>query len=187
MPDNRMDKTPMAELERVQIRLVREPTLYSESPINTPEAAVKLLAETFKDYDREVVAVVNLRTDLKPINVNIVSIGALNESLVHPRETLKSAILSNASSILMVHNHVSGKLEPSEEDIKITDRMSQICSLLGIGLTDHVIVGPVDEYFSFREAKRMPIPNIQYASEVDAIKMSDMKVAEPRPESKDDS
>ena len=184
MPNNRMDKTSMAELERVQIRLVREPSLYSESPINTPEAAVKLLAETFKDYDREVVAVVNLRTDLKPINVNIVSIGALNESLVHPRETLKSAILSNASSILMVHNHVSGKLEPSEEDIKITDRMSQICSLLGIDLTDHVIVGPVDEYFSFREAKRMPIPNIQYASEVDAIKMSDMKVAEPRPESK---
>ena len=182
MHENRMDKTPMAELERVQIRLVQEPSLYSESPINTPEAAVKLLAETFKDYDREVVAVVNLRTDLKPINVNFVSIGALNESLVHPRETLKSAILSNASSILMVHNHVSGKLEPSEEDIKITDRMSQICSLLGIGLTDHVIVGPVDEYFSFREAKRMPIPNIQYASEVDAIRMNDMKVAEPRPE-----
>ena len=168
----------MSELEKVQIRMVQEPSLYSPVSINTPLDAVRLLADTMKDYDREVFAVVNLRTDLKPINVNYVSVGALNEAMAHPREILKSAILTNSSSILMVHNHVSGKVEPSQEDIKVTDRMSQICGLLGIGLTDHIIIGPENEYFSFKEERRLPIPKIQFKSDIEDIKLDGIKVAE---------
>ena len=92
-------------LEQAAIRLVREPPLYSDFPLSSPQAVVKLLADLIKDYDREVFVIVNLRPDLKPINLNIVSIGALDQAMAHPREILKTAILSNAASIMMVHNH----------------------------------------------------------------------------------
>ena len=84
-------------LNNVAIRLVKEPPLQSDYPLDNPEAVVKLMADTLKDYDREVFAVINLQADLRPINVNIVSVGALEQSLVHPREVMKSTILSNAA------------------------------------------------------------------------------------------
>ena len=65
---------------------------------------------------------------------------------------LKAAILANASRIIMVHNHPSGSLVPSKDDTRVTDRMIQICDLVGIPLVDHIIVsGKNEEYFSFRE------------------------------------
>lgn len=85
--------------------MVEAPPLASDYPINSPEAAIKLMTDILKDYDREVVVVINLRPDLKPINMNIVSMGALDQSLIHPRELMKSTILSNASSLMIVHNH----------------------------------------------------------------------------------
>ena len=168
----------MNELQKAQIRLVKEPSLYSEEPVNTPGAAVKLVADTLKDYDREVFAVVNLRPDLKPINLNIVSIGALDYAMAHPREVMKSAILSNASSILLIHNHTTDNLNPSREDIQVTDRMSKICELMGIKLTDHVIIGPGNDYYSFHENAKMPLASLQLASEPQEIHLEGMKVAE---------
>ena len=114
-------------LNNVAIRLVQEPPLYSECPLNTPEAVVKLMEDTLKDYDREVFAVVNLQADLRPINVNLVSVGALDQSLVHPGEVMKSTILSKDAGVMLVHNHPSGKLTPSREDIAVTDRLVQVC------------------------------------------------------------
>ena len=102
--------------------MVEMPPLFSEIPMNNPAAAVKVMADTFKDYDREVVAIVNLQTDGKPINMNVVSMGALDQSIAHPREILKSTILSNASAIMLVHNHPSNKLQPSMDDIETTAR-----------------------------------------------------------------
>ena len=67
----------MYELDQVAIRMVREKPLYSTEPINTPEKAVKLLAEAIRDYDREVVCVINLNSALQPINLNICSMGAI--------------------------------------------------------------------------------------------------------------
>ena len=93
-----MESRKSFHVDRAAIRMVKEPPLYSEFPLNTPQAVVKLLADIYKDYDREVFTVVNLRPDLKPINLNIVSIGALDQAMAHPREVMKSAILSNASS-----------------------------------------------------------------------------------------
>ncbi len=91
-------------LRKVAIRMVDEPPLFSDVPMNSPNAAIMAMADTLSQYDREVVAVVNLRSDLKPINMNIVSMGALDACFVHPRELLKSVVLSNASAIMMVHN-----------------------------------------------------------------------------------
>ena len=154
------------KLEQVGIRMVKEPPLYSPEPVSSPEAAVRLMAETLKGYDREVLAVVNLRNDLCPINMNIVSIGTLNQSLAHPREIIKSVILSNAASVMLFHNHPTGNLMPSEEDIALTDRMAKICGLLGTPLVDHIIIGNDGRYYSFRENSILNVPPLEYARDV---------------------
>ena len=146
------------KLEQVGIRMVKEPPLYSSEPITCPDDAVRIIADTLRNYDREVFCVVNLRNDMKPINVNVVSVGTLNASLAHPREILKSTILSNAASVMLFHNHPSGNLMPSQEDISMTARMQEICSLLGTPVQDHIIVGNGDRYFSFREHEILTIP-----------------------------
>ena len=69
-----------------------------------------------------------------------VSIGSLNASIVHPREVFLPAILHSAASVVLVHNHPSGDPEPSEEDLGITRRLSEVGELVGIGVLDHVIV-----------------------------------------------
>lgn len=158
--------------------MVKEPPLYSETPIESPQAVVQVMADTLKDYDREVFAIINLRPDLKPINVNIVSVGALDQSLVHPREAIKSMVLSNAASVMMVHNHTTGSMSPSKDDIAVTDRMAQLCGLLGIKLIDHIIVGPGKDYYSFHEKGVLPLPNIKYETDINSLEMGGLKVAE---------
>lgn len=73
-----MPRKKSYKLDRVAIRMVKEPPLYSEEPMNSAEAAVKVLHDTFRDYDREVICLVNLKSNLQPINLNIVSMGALD-------------------------------------------------------------------------------------------------------------
>lgn len=131
----------MFGLEQVSVRLVKEPPLLSEETIESPEDAVRILGDVFRDYDREVAGVVHLRSDHAPINMAIISMGSLNQSLMHPRELLKAAFLSNAESILIFHNHPSGRLIPSQEDIAVTARMQQLCMLAGIPVLDHIILG----------------------------------------------
>ena len=83
------EKKEMHRLNQVAIRMVEMPPLFSEEPMNGPAAAVKVMADTFRDYDREVVAVVNLRADMRPININIASIGALDQSIAHQGRFLR--------------------------------------------------------------------------------------------------
>lgn len=137
------------QLQQVGIRIVQEPPLMANEPVNSPEAAIRVMNEFLSQMDRELFCIVNLQSDLKPINMNIVSVGALNEALVHPREILKSAVLSNASSMMLIHNHPSGSLNPSQEDIVTTDRLVQIGQMMGIPVVDHVIIGRGQEYYSF--------------------------------------
>lgn len=164
-------------LNHVAIRLVEEPPLYSEEPLSSPEAVIRLMAETLREYDREVVAVVNLQADLCPINMNIVSMGALDQALVHPREIMKSSILSNAAAVMLVHNHPSSRLYPSKEDIRVTDRMAQVFQLFGIEFIDHVIVGRKEEYYSFRNHGCMPLLKLQYKEAAEEVILGG-KVAE---------
>ena len=100
VPEQNTEKEKTYRLNQVAIRMVEMPPLLSEIPIDGPEAAVKVMADLLKDYDREVVAIVNMQSDGRPINMNIVSMGALDQSIAHPREILKSTILSNAASII---------------------------------------------------------------------------------------
>ena len=75
-----MPKRKSFKLDRVAIRMVKEPALYSEEPHSNPETAIKVLRDVFKEYDREVVCVVNLKSNMQPVNLNIVSIGAIDAS-----------------------------------------------------------------------------------------------------------
>lgn len=152
-------------LKQVGIRLVEEPPLLSPEPMNNPEAAVRVLGKWLSEMDRELFCVVNLNTNLTPINMNVVSMGALNMAYVHPRETMKSAILSNSAYLMLVHNHL-GSLNPSKEDIEVTDRIQSAASIMGIPVLDHIIVGRNQEFFSLRENNIFSFENdISYTSE----------------------
>ncbi len=79
--------------------------------------------------------------------IDEVSIGSLNQSIVHPREVFKTALLSSASAIILIHNHPTGDPTPSREDIEITKRLKEAGDLLGVRLLDHIIIG--DTFMSF--------------------------------------
>lgn len=144
------------ELEVVNIRLIKEPSLYSEKPLHSPEDVKELVAKELASYDREVMCVLNMKTNGQVINMNIVSVGSINSALVSPREVFKSAILANAANVILVHNHPSGSVEPSREDILLTKRLEDCGNLLDIPVLDHVIVGgTTGEMFSFKSNDQM--------------------------------
>ncbi len=146
------------ELENVSIRMVKEPPLLSDKPVNSPGRAVEVLYDLLHDYDREMLIVVNLKADMTPINMNIASIGTVNTSLGSPRELLKSAILSNAAAVMILHNHPSGNLSPSQADINLTDKMIKSFAMMDIPIMDHIILGPKRQYYSMRENGTFRIP-----------------------------
>ena len=91
------------EIKVVNVRLVKEPSLYSSDPIRSPEDVLKVIAGELATYDREVFLILNLKTNGQVINMSVCSIGTLNASLVSPREVFKSAILSNAGAFICLH------------------------------------------------------------------------------------
>ncbi len=172
------EKEKVYKLNQVAIRMVDMPPLLSDTPMDGPEAAVKVMADMLKDYDREVVAIVNLQSDGRPINMNVVSMGALDQSIAHPREIFKSTILSNAASMMLVHNHPSGRLVPSTEDIVLTDRVKQLSDLIGVRFLDHVIVGPGKDYYSFHQKEQMPLSSLKLTKDLNDIELEGFRVAE---------
>lgn len=167
------------QLEIVSVRLVKDSAVMSEKPIFSPYDAIKLIGEKLCELDREVLCVINLRGDNVPINCNFVSVGAVNQCMAHPREILKSSILSNAASMILLHNHPSGKLEPSKYDTMITDRMLQLCDQIGIPLVDHIIVGGNNtEFFSFYDKNLLRFEDVKYETDYRKLDSSRFYVAE---------
>ena len=141
--------------------------------------SIRLVRDAPIDLDRELVCVFNLKADGIPINCSFVSAGTLDYSVVNPRDMLKASILSNAARLIMVHNHPSGDLTPSKDDIRLTDRMQKVTSLVGIPLMDHIIVGGDNkEYFSFREKGIMKNPCIHLAEDYHFMDWNEQLVAE---------
>lgn len=138
----------MEELKTVSIRLVEDRPLLSNSPIRTSEDIALLVRDMLKGYDREAAVAINLDVNMRPINLSIISIGALDYAVVEPREFFKAAILSNARQVVLVHNHPSGSVEPSAPDIDISDRLVKCGQLLGIPVVDSIIVGSGYRYHS---------------------------------------
>ena len=159
------------KLDRVAVRLVAEPPLLSNEQLNNAGKVVQVLGEEIKQYDREVIAIINMHTDSKPINMTIASMGELNSALANPRELLKASILSNAAGIVMLHNHPSGNLVPSTKDILITDKLKMVCDLINVELLDHIIVGRGREYFSFQEKNILPSNSIQLNRNLEEVNL----------------
>lgn len=132
----------MEKINQVSIRLVKERPLLSEEQLTSPEKVAMVVGDYIRDLDREALCVINFNSKLQPINFNLVSIGAVDTTISTPREILKSAILSNATNMMVLHNHPSNMLEPSKEDVRTTSKLVEICNLIGIPLLDHIIVGP---------------------------------------------
>lgn len=138
-------------LPEAQIRLKEGPRVYTTEPVSSPLVAVKLLSNLMKDLDREYCFVINLNSQLQPINFSCVSIGGLDRALVPVSNIFKSAILSNAASVIMLHNHPSGNPEPSKEDLAITKQIQEAGRLIDIPLVDHIIVSSTGQFRSLRE------------------------------------
>ena len=166
------------KLEQVAIRMVEQPPLYSNEPMNNPDVAIRVMNEFLSQMDRELFCIVNLQADLTPINMNIVSVGSLNEALINPREIFKSAILSNAHSMMLIHNHPSGNLTPSTSDIQTTARMQELGELMGISLVDHIITGRDGNYYSFRDKGEFPDSRNRFSTRVEDIDLTKGMVTE---------
>ncbi len=117
--------------------------------ISSPADVERLLRGRIANLDRENFVVVLLNTKNEVIETSTVSVGTLSASLVHPREVFKPAVRASAASVVLAHNHPSGKVEPSREDREVTKRLGEAAGILGIEVLDHVIVG--DGYFSMKE------------------------------------
>jgi DNA repair protein RadC len=140
----------LKNIEIVKVRLVKDiSNAYRIKQINKQETAASVAKEFLANEDREVFIAINLDGSMRINSINIVSVGCLDHTVVHPREVFKTTILSNASDVIIAHNHPSGNPDPSEHDIEITRRLFECGKLLDIKVLDHIIIGD-DEYTSVR-------------------------------------
>ena len=166
------------KLKEVCVRLAEGHPLYSDWPIDSPGEAIKVMRGELSRYDREVLCVVNLNTRKQPINFHVVSVGELNQSIASIPNILKSGILSNAGSFLLAHNHPSGDVTPSQDDIQTTKRVIEAGKLLGIPCLDHIIIGGGNgSYFSMREEN-----TVDFTSQTISMTAEDiLRVGETKP------
>jgi len=122
-------------------RLDGYPEQGKKSPVKTPEDVVALVKGRLKGKKKEHFLVILLDTRGQMIKTSEISVGSLDSSIVHPREVFKEAISASAASVIFVHNHPSGDPEPSEDDIKLTERLAQAGEIVGIDVLDHIIIG----------------------------------------------
>jgi DNA repair protein RadC len=131
--------------KRVQIislKMVKECSLkYLAEKIPGSSAAAEIAKKFLADADREHFIAMYLDTRNTITAIHTISIGTVDSSLIHPREVFKGALLSNASALIIAHNHPSGNVVPSEKDIKVTKILKKAGEILGIKLLDHIIVG----------------------------------------------
>lgn len=143
---------PLVHLEMVKERFVPYGV---DGNIDTPEKVVCMVNKmrNVKNADKEHLLVVSVDAKVKPVCIEVVGIGSLSVLHVEPREIFKHAVLSNASAIIVIHNHPSGDVTPSPDDFKITKRIKKAGDLLGINLLDHIIVGDDEDFCSLKNTQ----------------------------------
>ena len=140
---------------RCRVCLVRENTGDEIIKISKPADAYKLVKEELIHSDREMLLSVMLTVKNDLIGVETVSIGSIISANIAPRDVFKSAILANAVAIIVCHNHPSGNLIPSDEDIELTKQLIAAGEMLGIKVLDHLIVSN-QGYKSLRDHHEFP-------------------------------
>ncbi len=144
--------TDYAEIPRLRVSLVREAGHPYPQPVDLrdPPDLVQFLWKILHDADREHFGAVYLDTRHKMIGYQIAYIGTLTRASVEPRGIFSAALLCNAATLILFHSHPSGDPTPSKEDLATTERMTRAGEVLGIQVLDHIIVGEVARWFSFR-------------------------------------
>ena len=135
-------------------RLARES--FARKKIDSPELVCDLVAAEMRTLHKESLRVILLDTRYHLLRIEEVSLGSINESIAHPRDVFRPAIIFSAYAVIVVHNHPSGDPSPSQADHSLTRRLSEAAELLQIKLLDHIIIGAPEQgrppYFSFKEA-----------------------------------
>ena len=129
-----------------------KPRLEERIVVGTPKDLLPLMEELYKGQEKEILFSLLLdgRNHLEA--VDMISIGTLNASLVHPRETYRLAIILSAASIITMHNHPSGDPTPSREDIELAKRLADAGEIVGITMLDSLIFGGGGRYLSMKES-----------------------------------
>lgn len=136
----------------IHLEMVRESrSLYGLERLSSPKEAAEVVEPLIRRADREILLVLSLDSQLEPVALEIAAVGGVNFCSVDVRNLFKHAILNNSASIICYHNHPSGDCEPSREDMALTRRLEKCGKLLGIPLTDHIIIGGEGRYVSFAE------------------------------------
>ncbi len=140
---------------RCRVCLVRDGASYEIIKISKPADAHELVKDELVNSDREILLSVMLTVKNDLIGVETASIGSITASTTTPRDIFKSAILANAVAIIVCHNHPSGELIPSKNDIEITKQLIAAGDILGIKVLDHLIVSN-QGYRSLRDNYKFP-------------------------------
>ncbi|MGB9929871.1 MAG: RadC family protein [Methanosarcina sp.] len=136
-------KAKAAQIAAV-FELARRLETYVEEPkrkICSPRDVYTLMYPKMREQKKEKFITLYLDTKNQILKEEVVSIGSLNASIVHPREVFKSALMESSASVIMIHNHPSGDPSPSKEDIMVTEKLIEGGKLLGIDVLDHIIIG----------------------------------------------
>jgi len=128
----------------------------SRRKLDSPELVHDLVAAEMRTLHKESLRVILLDTRYHLLRMEEISLGSVNESIAHPRDVFRPAVISSAYAVIVVHNHPSGDPSPSQSDHSLTRRLAEAAELLQIKLLDHIIIGAPSEgrlpYFSFKEA-----------------------------------
>lgn len=150
----RIEKSNLMLVEQNRVSLVKESEVEygSINKFKSPKDVVQVVNEVFdlNKMAEEYVFLLCLTVDGDPISFFEISHGIYNSAPVNGREIMIRALLCGAANIILIHNHPSGNPKPSKEDFQVTDKMKEICKLIGIEFTDHIIVAGT-KYYSFKE------------------------------------
>lgn len=138
-----------AVYEKLEVREEVQAYLPPDRRYTTPEQISQIFSFLISE-SKEYFFVMHMDGKNRISCLDCVSVGSLNQSIVHPREVFKTALLSSAAAIILIHNHPTGDPSPSSEDIAITRRLREAGEIMGIKVLDHIIVGD-GEYISFVE------------------------------------
>jgi DNA repair protein RadC len=130
---------------------VNSPKMETKTTVAMPEDIVKCVKKDLRGKDKEHVYILTLDIHKRLISKDLLSVGTLNETLVHPREVFRTALAKGAASIALAHNHPSGEVQPSMDDVKVTVRIARAGREMGIPLLDHVVVCN-DRFYSMKTA-----------------------------------
>ena len=140
-----------------RVILVKDKTAdYQTEKVNTPDRIAKMMRELLhmEKMAEEYCYMIALNSACRILGIFFLSKGTVNFSLISPRELYIRALLSGAVQVILCHNHPSGNAEPSDEDIKVTDRVKKAGELMDVRLADHVIIAG-GSYYSFKEERML--------------------------------